>query len=139
MTPELAAKVLEASDDYRELRRLRPREASGPRTLTGDERLVVIVDTETTGLDHRTHEVIELGMVAFVHDGRGEVLSVTAEFSALQEPSGPLTPEIVRLTGITDEMLEGKRIDLDAVEAFIAEADLIVAHNAGFDRPSASG
>ena len=40
-----------------------------------------------------------------------------------------------RLTGITDAMLAGQRINLDAVEAFIEQADLVIAHNAGFDRP----
>lgn len=135
ISPEAAAKVLEASDDYRVLRRLRPRAVDGPRLPSGGEKLVVIVDSETTGLDHRHDEVIELGMVGFVHDGRGGIVSVVGEFSALQEPSGPLAPEIIRLTGITDEMLAGRRIDVDAVEAFIEHADLVVAHNAAFDRP----
>ncbi|MDX7953994.1 3'-5' exonuclease [Lichenihabitans sp. Uapishka_5] len=135
ITPKAAAKVLEASDDYRVLRRLRPREIVSPRLLGPGERLAIVIDTETTGLDHRDHEVIELGMVAFVHDAEGTLLAVTGEFSALQEPSGPLEPEITRLTGITDAMLTGQRIDLDAVEAFIEQADLVIAHNAGFDRP----
>ena len=134
ITPEMAANALEASDDYRVLRRLRPREIVDPRPLGPGERLAVIVDTETTGLDHRRHEVIELGMVAFVHDDHGSVLAVTGEFGGLQEPSEILPPEIVRLTGITDEMLEGRRIDVAAVEEFIAGADLVIAHNAGFDR-----
>ncbi|MDX7951629.1 exonuclease domain-containing protein [Lichenihabitans sp. Uapishka_5] len=88
ITPEAAAKVLDASDDYRVLRRLRPREIADSRPLGPGERLAVAVDTETTGLDHRHHEVIELGMVAFVHDDHGALLAVTGEFSSLQEPSG---------------------------------------------------
>ena len=135
ISPDVAAKVLEASDDYRVLRRLRPHAITAPRPLAPGERLTVIVDTETTGLDHGRHEVIELGMVAFVHDASGAILAVTGEFSALQEPSDPLAPEITRLTGITDAMLAGQRIDLAAVESFIADADLVIAHNAGFDRP----
>ena len=135
ITFEAAARVLEGSDDFRVLRRLRPREISGPRPLGPGEKRAVILDTETTGLDHKRHEVIELGMVEFVHDAAGVILAVTAEYNALQEPSGSLPPEITRLTGITDAMLEGQRIDLEAVEAFIADADLVIAHNAGFDRP----
>ncbi|MDX7951796.1 3'-5' exonuclease [Lichenihabitans sp. Uapishka_5] len=135
VTPESAAALLDAHDDYRVLRRLQPRAAVGPRQLQPGERLTVIVDTETTGLDHKRHEVIELGMVAFVHDAEGRVLDIVGEFSGLQESSDPVPPEITRLTGITDAMLAGQRIDLEAVEAFIAEADLIIAHNAGFDRP----
>ena len=134
-THESAAALLDAHEDYRVLRRLRPSGLIGPRPLATGERLAVIVDTETTGLDHKRHEVIELGMVAFVYDAEGRVLGITGEFSALQEPSEKVPPEITRLTGITDAMLDGQRIDLDAVEAFIADADLVIAHNAGFDRP----
>ena len=103
--------------------------------LAPGERLPVVVDTETTGLDHRHDEVIELGMVAFIHDASGAVLEVAGVFNALQEPTKPISPEITWLTGITDAMVEGQRIDLDAVEAFIEAADLVIAHNAGFDRP----
>ena len=136
--PEAAARQLEAHDDYRVLRRLQPRAVAPLRPLAPGERITVIVDTETTGLDHRHDEVIELGMVAFVHDAEGAVVDVIGTFSALQEPTKPIGPEITRLTGITDAMVEGQRIDIDAVEAFIESADLVIAHNAGFDRPSAS-
>ena len=100
-----------------------------------DERLAVIVDTETTGLDHRHDEVIEIGMIAFIHDAQGTVVDVVGSFNALHEPSRPISSEITRLTRITDVMVEGQKIDLDAVETFIADADLVIAHNAGFDRP----
>jgi len=41
---------------------------------------------------------------------------------------------ITALTGISDEMVRGKRIDDEAVSKFIAEAGIVIAHNAGFDR-----
>src|SRR3712207_8240197 len=47
----------------------------------------------------------------------------------------PITPDITRLAGITPEMRKGHTIDLDAVEAFIQPAHLVIAHNARFDRP----
>jgi DNA polymerase-3 subunit epsilon len=45
--------------------------------------------------------------------------------------------EITALTGITDEMVAGRSIDPAAVEAFIADAAIVIAHNARFDRPIA--
>jgi DNA polymerase-3 subunit epsilon len=39
------------------------------------------------------------------------------------------------LTGITDAMVAGSSIDLAEVAAFVSGAALLVAHNAGFDRP----
>ena len=38
------------------------------------------------------------------------------------------------LTGITDEMVLGHRINPDAVAAFVSDAAIVIAHNASFDR-----
>jgi DNA polymerase-3 subunit epsilon len=99
------------------------------------ERIAVIVDTETTGLDHTRDEVIEIGMVAFSYDEDGRIGDVIGTYNALREPTVPITPEITLLTGIKPEMVKGHTIDLDAVEAFIQPAHLVIAHNARFDRP----
>jgi DNA polymerase-3 subunit epsilon len=135
MDYEAAAQMLEASGDYRVLRRLRPRPVTVPRMPSKGEKIAVVVDTETTGLDSSKDEVIELGMVAFTYSESGRVGDVIDMFSALREPSVPISPEITRLTGITLEMVAGQRFDIEAVERFIDGADLIIAHNAGFDRP----
>ncbi|MFL5204218.1 MAG: 3'-5' exonuclease [Microvirga sp.] len=132
---ETAARMLEATGDYRVLRRLQPRPivVSGVRRQA--EKIAVIVDTETTGLDHTRDEVIELGMVAFLYDEDGRIGEVIGTFNGLREPSVLIGPEITRLTGITPEMVAGQVLDLAAVERFIEAADLIIAHNARFDRP----
>jgi DNA polymerase-3 subunit epsilon len=134
-TFEAAAEALEASGQYRILRRLQPRPVATSRNAVPGEKLAVIVDTETTGLDHTRDEVIEIGMVAFSYDEDGRIGDVIGTFNALREPSIPITPEITRLTGITPDMVAGQTIDLDAVEAFIQPAHLVIAHNARFDRP----
>jgi DNA polymerase-3 subunit epsilon len=41
---------------------------------------------------------------------------------------------VTALTGITDEMVAGHRIDDAAVSAFIGDAVVVIAHNSGFDR-----
>jgi DNA polymerase III subunit epsilon len=127
--------MLEATGDYRVLRRLMPRPIVVSPTSHQDEKIAVILDTETTGLDHTRDEVIELGMIAFTYDEEGRIGDVIGTFNALREPSVPISTEITRLTGITPSMVSGQRLDLEAVERFIAPADLIIAHNAGFDRP----
>ena len=135
MDPDVAARLLADHDDFRVLRRLRPRSATGPRSLAPGERIAIVVDTETTGLDHGRDEIIELGMVAFVHDDQGALVDVIDTFSALREPSIPISAAVTRLTGISAETVQGRVIDVDAVERFIDDADLVIAHNAGFDRP----
>ncbi|EIM28455.1 3'-5' exonuclease [Microvirga lotononidis] len=132
---EPAVDALEASGQYRVLRRLQPRPIVAARVAVPGERIAVIVDTETTGLDHTRDEVIEIGMVAFSYHEDGRIGDVVGTYNALREPTMPITPEITRLTGITSEMVKGHAIDLDAVEAFIQPAHLVIAHNARFDRP----
>ncbi len=68
-------------------------------------------------------------------DGLSEIGDVTALYGALQQPVAPIPAEITRLTGITDAMVDGQAIDMAAVKALIEPADLLIAHNAGFDRP----
>lgn len=128
------AQALEAHGDYRVLRRLQPRPVIA-RDRSALPRLALIVDTETTGLRHDGDEVIEIGVVSFTYGDDGTVGDVVGVYGALQEPSGPIPAEITRLTGITDAMVAGQRIDIAALEAVIAPADLVIAHNAAFDRP----
>ncbi len=126
---------LEASGEFRILRRLVP-DRIDPELVEREPgvEVVVIVDVETTGLDHRRDEVIELGMLRFEHRD-GDVLRVTGAMSALREPGTSILPEITRLTGITPDMVMGHRIDADAVADMLAGVDLVIAHNAAFDRP----
>ena len=125
---------LESAGNYRVLRRLSPRTRSDLRTSSAT-RLGLFLDIETTGTDQATDELIELAMVPFTYSLDGAILAVGAPFSALNEPSVPISPEITALTGITQEMVSGHRIDADAVERFVAPAALVIAHHAGFDRP----
>ena len=101
---ESTARMLEATGDYRVLRRLQPRPVAVSRSPRQGEKIAVIVDTETTGLDQTRDEVIELGMIALTYDGDGQVGDVIGTFNALREPGVPISPEITRLTGITPDM-----------------------------------
>lgn len=119
---------------YRILKKLEPRSiASVIRPefpLRG-----VIVDTETTGLDYRKDEIIEIGAIAFSFDAAGNIGDVTGLYGGLTQPSILVPDDITKLTGITDEMVAGQVIDMAALHAVIEPADLIIAHNAPFDRP----
>ncbi|MFW1499254.1 exonuclease domain-containing protein, partial [Vibrio parahaemolyticus] len=62
------------------------------------------------------------------------VFEIGETFQRFQEPSAPISPEITRITGITDAMVAGHTIDVAEVAAFARPAALVIAHNAGFDR-----
>lgn len=128
------AQELEKSGDYRVLRRLVPRDVFMPVPKGEQTKVGIILDVETTGLDPKKCEVIELGMVKFAYLADGRITHVIDSFGSLNEPTDPIPPEITDLTGITNEMVAGQRIDACAVAAFVADANIIIAHNASFDR-----
>jgi len=125
---------LAASGRYRILQKLDAR-TTATDIRPGFPLKGVIVDTETTGLNHRKDEVIEIGVIAFTFNEQGEIGDVTGVYGGLQQPGKTIPPEITKLTGITDEMVAGQVIDMRVLQSHIASADLIIAHNAGFDRP----
>jgi DNA polymerase-3 subunit epsilon len=129
---ERAAAELDAHPDYRVLRRL----GDDPRSDDAGQpfRRGLYVDVETTGIDAGRESIIELAMVLFGYDEGGRVTGVEERFDQLEDPGRPIPPEVVALTGIRDEDVRGKRLDDEAVAALVERADLIVAHNAGFDR-----
>lgn len=130
---ETLAQTLEATGDYRVIRRLKPRPSNIPPPGT-PVRLGLVVDVETTGLDPQRDEIIELAMTPFSYGLDGTVFTVGESFQGLRQPSEPLTPEITAITGITNEMVVGQVIDPAAVAKFAASASLVIAHNAAFDR-----
>ena len=97
-------------------------------------KLATFIDLETTGLDPAKDEIIEIAIVPFTYSGDGRIFDVHEAFNELQEPSVPISAEITRITGITNEMVAGHQIDADKVAEIVGPAALIVAHNAAFDR-----
>lgn len=129
---EAMAARLEATGEYRVMRKLEPRPPLPSRPE--DSRLGLVVDVETTGTDLKGDEVIELAMLLFAYTPEGEVLGVVDSFQGYHEPTKAISAEITALTGISAETVAGHRLDVDAVGAFVAPAVIVVAHNAAFDR-----
>ncbi|MBY3258835.1 hypothetical protein HFO09_30425 [Rhizobium laguerreae] len=136
MDEEQMVAHLAGTGRYRILRKLEPRPVA--TSFRPEFPLkAIILDTETTGLSHRKDEIIEIGAIAFTFNKQGEIGDVTGVYGGLQQPSVSIPSEITRLTGITDAMVAGRVIDIHTLRALIDPADLIIAHNAGFDRPKA--
>jgi DNA polymerase-3 subunit epsilon len=130
------AEALSVHPDYRVLRRLIPRHSFAPSAPGQVLQTGVVLDTETTGLSSQDDQVIELGMIAFEFDPvLGTVHSVREVFDELEDPERPIPPETTQVHHITDAMVQGKRINDTTVEKIVAEASVIIAHNASFDRP----
>ncbi len=103
-----------------------------PGSMNGE---AVVFDIETTGLSVQNCRITEIGAVK-IRDGR--VLDV---FNTFVDPEGPIPEEIIKLTGITDEMVKGAPDEATALRAFfdfVGKREdggevLLIAHNADFD------
>lgn len=97
---------------------------------------VLIVDTETTGLDENIDEVLEIGMLLF-ESNNYKILHMENFFRV--DVAGIETSDKTRqLTGILDWMLEKLGTEdstiAESVLKMFGAADIAMAHNAQFDR-----
>ena len=131
---EAMATELEASGNYRVLRRFQPLAHYGAPDASASSR-GVLIDVETTGLDRQHDSVIELAVLPFDYArASGRVGRVHDCLVYREDPGRPIPPEVVRLTGITDAQVAGQKIDDAAVLHALQSVDLVIAHNAAFDR-----
>ncbi|MDQ6965673.1 MAG: 3'-5' exonuclease, partial [Mariprofundaceae bacterium] len=129
-----ALKQLQKSDQYRVIERLNSPERywdGKPAT----PRIGVAIDVEATGLDTVRDKIIELGFVAFEYDAStGMIYRILHNYGGFEDPGEPLKDIIIQITGITDDMLTGQHLDDDQINTWLEKADIIIAHNAAFDR-----
>lgn len=138
---EALERILSETDDFRLLERVpvTKDEIQLPYRLSekvGDEVTLIVLDTETTGLSHDIDTIIELGMVEVSYSpSKKKLVSIDRIFTEYEDPDRPIAKEITEITGISDEDVKGKRINDQTVKSFFDKAELIIAHNAMFDRP----
>ena len=98
---------------------------------------LVIFDTETTGLDYSRDEIIEFAAVVVEQrQGMAEIIEEYDELITLS-PGGFVPPEIVKLTGITNEDIRERGIPKTRlccdISRMISGNTLLLAYNAHFD------
>lgn len=88
-----------------------------------------IVDIETTGGSPKSSRITEIAI--YKHDGE----KIIDEFVTLVNPETQIPPFIVRLTGISDEMVRDAPRFFEIAKEIIefTEGCVFVAHNVGFD------
>ena len=99
------------------------------RKLYEEGAVFTAFDTETSGITPTTSRIIEIGAVRFTKDG------IISKWSKLFDPDQILSPFIINLTHITQEMVDAA----DPINSHIRDfltflgSSIIVAHNAQFD------
>ena len=98
----------------------------------------IVLDVEATGLSIGYDDVIQLALLPFEYEvSSGKIININKDkaFNGMREPRVPISEEASLITGITNEMVLNKTIDSKSVEKIINETDLVIAHNASYDRP----
>jgi len=95
----------------------------------------VIIDTETTGLDTATCKIIEIALLEVFFGQTDTLIAAGRSYGGLQDPGEPLSDDVKRVTGLSDDDLKGQSINWQRVADILTDANVIIAHNAGFDRP----
>ncbi|MFW5653259.1 MAG: exonuclease domain-containing protein [Planctomycetota bacterium] len=123
-----------AENDVRILRRIAPLdECPITNAMGGKGPVIAVVDTETEGLDPEADSLIEIAAALVQTDAEGRIVEILGKGYGLQDPGRLLPARITKLTGLTNEKLEGKVIDADHLTAFFDRADAVLAHGAKFD------
>jgi DNA polymerase III subunit alpha, Gram-positive type len=94
-----------------------------------DKTSFTVFDLETTGLNYKKDEIIEIGAVKVLN---GKIIN---EFSTFIKPEGNIPAKITEITGINKKMVASApyiREILGEFLEFIGDS-VLVAHNAGFD------
>jgi len=96
---------------------------------------VCFLDLETTGSNKETSKIIEFaGKLTAIDKNNGELIGIIDSYQSFNDPEEPISQEITRITGITDEDVEGHSLNWGIISQIMHDADIIVAHNASFDR-----
>lgn len=80
---------------------------------------IVLLDTETTGIEHRQDEIIELAALRAVPSEGQTETAEELDLLIRLSPGRTIPPFIQNLTGITDSMLQAEGVSKrDAAAAF---------------------
>jgi len=102
---------------------------------------IALLDTETTGL--LKPSAARLSMQPYITEMYCCVLDtennweVAGEYNHMLCPPVPLPEEVIKITGITQEMVDGKPSFADTYSEFakvMTGVDMMVAHNLSFDK-----
>ena len=130
---ERIAEQLCQSGEYRIIKKYRKPEEYNTNNFTNKKLIGVFLDVEATGLSCATDKILELGMVKFEYTNDGRIFRLLDEFNSYQDPNVSIPEAITKLTGITDDMVKGHQINVEEVDSYLNDVDIIIALNAQFE------
>jgi DNA polymerase-3 subunit epsilon len=107
-----------------------PEPAPEPVAAAGAPQRLLILDTETTGLSPEQHQCIEVGAVLFSVPDR----SVLSQVSFLMPCQSNAAEAVNGIAPALTQRTQPWQAGLACFEAMVEAADLLLAHNAAFDK-----
>ena len=103
--------------------------------ISNGENINITLDTETTGTNRLNDEIIEIAIKEIEFEkASGKIVKITNQYESFNEPNQEINDKITKLTGIDNKTVENKSIDWNEIDSILKNTDIIVAHNAKFDR-----
>ena len=103
--------------------------------FSGQGKNICFLDVETTGKNRQNDGIVEVAVKSVsINEQSGEILSINNQYESFNDPGIPISEEAFAVNGITDEMISGKHIDWNIVKGIFSSTELLVSHNASFDR-----
>jgi len=104
-------------------------------TLINETIDICFLDLETTGFNLDLDKIIEIAIkLVKIDKNDGGIIEFLDYYESFQDPHQIIENKITQITGITNEMVSGFSIDWEIVKSIIDKADILLAHNAKFDR-----
>ncbi len=94
-----------------------------------------MVDVETTGLNPNRDEIIEFAAVLFRFErDTFEIIDIADSYVGLREPRITIPYHVTKIHGLNFSDVKGKSLDTIHIQIILEKAELILAHNAQFDK-----
>lgn len=104
-----------------------------PESIDPSWGIAACVDVETTGLNPRTHEVVELAIVLFAFERTtGKAMGIVDEYVGQREPGRAIPADAARVHGLTRAMLKSKTLDEVRIRSLGERAEFYIAHNMAY-------
>lgn len=90
----------------------------------------IVFDTETTGLNHKTDRIVEIGCIELI-----DLIPTGREFHSYVNPQCVVPDNVVKIHGLTTQFLKAEPTFRRVVSKFLdfIEDSPLIAHNAQFD------
>ncbi len=129
------ALALDRHYDFRVQQRLTNMDRRPPGGGHADGMVGLALAIQSSGNDHRRHQIVELALQRFRLDERNRIVETGRRRTWLEEPATPISAVSARSTDLVDADLIGRAISEGEATSMLLDVDFVVTHDARTCRP----